>query len=76
VIAVSDHPQTWHIHHAAVCVGLIAERSGIDHAAEPWEWHSGFYPGSPAGRSALQHRAASFDAARAAIQGGMAGISA
>jgi hypothetical protein len=64
---VNDRPKTWHVHYAGVRVGTIVERSGVANAAEPWEWHCGFYPGSNPGEHRYG-RAVSFAAARAAFE--------
>jgi hypothetical protein len=64
---VNDHPETWHVHYAAVHVGTIAERSGNPAGTDRWKWHCGFYPGS----HPCEHRdgtAAHFQAARAAFE--------
>jgi hypothetical protein len=63
---VNDRPATWHVHYVGVRVGVIVERSGIASAAEPWEWHCGFYPGSEPGDD-RHGTAASFETARAAF---------
>jgi hypothetical protein len=58
---------TWYVHYAGVRVGMIVERSGVANTAEPWEWHSGFYPGERPGEQRYG-RAASFEAARMAFE--------
>lgn len=67
---VNDQPVTWHVHYAGVRVGIITERSGVARAAEPWEWHWGFYPGSNPGEQRYG-TAATFEAARGGIRSGM-----
>ena len=64
---VNDRPVTWHVHYAGVRVGVIVERSGIARAAEPWEWHCGFYPGSEPGEQRYG-TGTSFEAARTAFE--------
>ena len=64
---VNDRPETWHVHFAGVRVGVIVERSGVARAAEPWEWHCGFYPGSDPGDD-RRGTAAIFEAARVAFE--------
>ena len=70
---VNDRPEIWHVCYSGVRVGVIVERSGAPPSADQWEWHCGFYPGSEPGERRYG-TAASFEAARAAFEAGMAKV--
>jgi hypothetical protein len=44
--SANHRQECWHIYHGDIHAGMITERVGNPHDADPWEWHCGFYPGS------------------------------
>jgi hypothetical protein len=57
----------WHVYFGDVHVGSIARCVGNPGAAENWQWHCGFYPGSEPGEQ-RSGTAPSFAAARTAFE--------
>jgi hypothetical protein len=64
---VYKRPETWHVHYAGVCVGVICERWGAPPTSAQWEWCCGINPGSNPGDD-RHGTAASFETARAAFE--------
>ena len=59
-----DAPEEcWHVFCGDVRVGVIARRTGMPPAEDPWGWACGFYPGSHP-RECTDGTAANFDQAR------------
>jgi hypothetical protein len=59
--------ETWRIYCGDVHVGTLGLRSGNPTTTDQWQWHCGFYPGSPPGETS-SGTAATFWEARTAFE--------